>query len=898
MEEKGPKSPPRIASWLLGKLCRKEYLDEVQGDLLEVFEWRVQKRGALYAQVWYLADVISALRLFKASKTRPRVYNGLLSSFVKSSFRNFKRHWSYSLLNLLGLSSGIAIALLIMQHVSDELNYDQFSQAETMYRVENNYVRFGQTIYESAMTFSGVAPAMIKELPEVETAARLYNVSEDRGGANILTSLENPSMNYQEPATYFGDDAIVDLFDISIVSGVNGLAEPNTVLINQEYAEKFFGSSAAALGQTIRFNNVRFSKDLKVVGIMQLPDFNMQVSPKVLISYPTLFTLEGGEDDYDNDWGNYSFLTYVNLRTDTDPTVIEQKMSSITLKYKQGYTETDESGEYLRVNSYFLTPVEEVHLHSEYQNEVGQVGDHTSIQLLTVITVFILVIAWVNYINLSTARSLDRAKEVGLRKVLGARVNELVGQFFTEATLLNLIALFIALGSVLLFQSTYNSFVEKELNLASIDWGKYGGIAALVFFIGVILSGLYPAIIIARYKTLDAFRKKLNVSSSGISLRQVLVVFQLLITSVLMIGTYTIKEQLDFMKSRSLGFDKDQVLILKNPTIRNGSTSEERIGNIQLFKERVSAISGVRRVGTSTEIPGTGILRGIAISTVSESEEHMHAIERVLVDDQFLSILNVSFVAGSNFDPRRTYSTTPIILNVSAAKELGFINPSEALGNIIYEFTREPREIVGIIEDYHHESLNRPKDPMYFVKNEAFDSYYAVDLSAHQVQHIVKAVEQVFSEIFPGNPPEYFFLDSHFDGQYRSDELNSKVFTVFALLAITVACLGLYGLSSFATSKRAKEMGIRKVLGARVFAVFSLLTREILVLALLGFALAVPLAYYGINGWLDNFAFHIDISSFLFLIPMIIVLGVALLAVSQKIIKTARTNPVESLRYE
>ncbi len=898
MKGKNPKSPPKLATWLLGKLCRKEYLDEVQGDLLEVFEWRAQKKGVLFAQLWYLADVISALRLFKPTKSKPRAFNGLLLSFVKSSFRNFRRHWSYSLLNLLGLSSGIAIALLIMQHVSDELDYDQFSQAETMYRVENNYIRFGQTIYESAMTFSGVAPAMIKELPEVEVAARLYNVSEDRGGANIISSLENPSINYQEPATYFGDHEMVDLFDISLVSGVNGLAAPNTVLITESYAEKLFGSSTAALGQTIRYSNVRFTKDLEVVGIMKVPDFNMQVSLKVLISYATLYSLEGGEEDYSNDWGNYSFLTYVRLRSDADPKAIEEKMSSITLKYKQGYTEKDENGQYLRVNSYFLTPVKDVHLNSTYQNEVGGVGDSTAIQMLIIITVFILIIAWVNYINLSTARSLDRAKEVGLRKVLGAQMNELIGQFFTEAFLLNLMALLIALGSLLLLQPSYNNFIEKELSLGSIDWGKYGGFAAIIFCVGTLLSGLYPAIIIARYKTLDAFKKKLSVTTSGVSLRQALVVFQLLITSVLIIGTYAIKEQIDFMKSRTLGFDKEQILILKNPTIRNGSSLEERVDDIQLFKERVAAIPGVGAVGTTTEIPGSGILRGIAISTVSESEEHMHAIERVLVDNHFLDILNVNFVAGSNFDPERGYSSTPIILNISAAKEMGFLDLKGAIGKTIYEFTREPREIVGIIEDYHHESLNRPKDPMYFVRSEAFDSYYALDLNSHQVQKIVKDVERVFGEVFPGNPPEYFFLDSHFDGQYRSDELNSKVFTVFALLAIMVACLGLYGLSSFATSQRAKEMGIRKVLGARVFAIFFLLTREILMLTFLGFALALPLAYYGINRWLNSFAFHIDISSFLFFIPMILVLGVALLAVSQKIIKTAITNPIESLRYE
>lgn len=516
-----------------------------------------------------------------------------------------------------------------------------------------------------------------------------------------------------------------------------------------------------------------------------------------------------------------------------------------------------------------------------------------------IIAVFILIIAWVNYVNLSTARAIDRAKEVGLRKVFGAQRNELVGQFFTEAVLLNLMALLLALGMVIIIQPVYNAFIEKELSLYAIDWAEYGLWAGLVFSGGVALSGLYPAFAISRYRSVEVFRGKVSSGrgATGLSLRRGLVVFQLFITSVLIIGTFTISEQLDFMYDRDLGFEKEQVLILKSPTVR-AATGEDRSVDIRLFKDRVRAIAGVEAVGTSTEIPGEGILRGIAISPVAEDESKMRAIERVLVDDYFLDILSVNFVAGQNFDAGREYGTTPLVLNESAAEDLGFSNPQAAIGQVIYEFNREPREVIGVIADYHHESLNRAKDPMYFVRNGAFDSYYALRLRSDNVTGLVSQVELAFGEVFPGNPPEYFFLDSFFDAQYRKDELNARVFGVFALMAVLVACLGLYGLSSFAAMQRTKEVGVRKVLGASIPNLFLLLFKEVFLLVLLGFLVALPLSYFGIDGWLSNFAYRMEIGVLLFALPLLIVLVITLLATARQIIRVSIMNPVKSLRYE
>lgn len=891
---------PGFANWLLKVFCREDYREEVQGDLQEVFDWRVQKRGLFIARIRYGFDALSAIRFYRPVQKDTGSSAGLLVSFFKSAFRNFRRHWGYASLNLFGLGLCIAMALLIMQHVSDEMNYDHFDQSESMYRVENDYVRFGETIYESAMTFSGVAPAMLKEIPEVEKAARLYNIAGDWGGANILTSLADETKFYQEPAAYFADKTITDLFDLQLVAGTNELEEPNTILITRETATKYFGNAEAAVGQVLRLSNVRFSRELLVTGVMELPGFNMQVDITALVSYSTLYTLQDGQGHYDNNWGNYSFLTYVKLIEGASPRGIEAKMAEVTLKYKSGYTEKDENGSYLRVNSYFLTPVQDVHLYSAYQNEVGETGDHVSVRVLMIIAIFILIIAWVNYVNLSTARAIDREKEVGLRKVFGALRKELIGQFFTEALLLNLMSLLLALLIVLIVQPTYNSFIEKELSLFSIDWLKYGLGAVLVFLGGTTSSGLYPAFVISRYRSVEVFKGKVKSgrAMAGLSLRRGLVVFQLLITSVLIIGTFTISKQLDFMHGRDLGFNKERVLILKSPTVRGSAAGQDRSADIRLFKDRVRAIAGIEAIGTATEIPGRGILRGIAISPVAQDETRMRAVERVVVDDHFLDILNVNFLAGQNFDPDREYGTTPLVLNESAVADLGFSDPQAAIGQVIYEFNREPREVIGVIADYHHESLNRAKDPMYFVRNGAFDAYYAIRLSTERVTDLVGEVEEAFAEIFPGNPPEYFFLDDFFDGQYGQDERNARVFGVFALMAILVACLGLYGLSSFAAMQRTKEVGVRKVLGASVANLFLLLFKEVFLLVVIGFLIALPLGYFGVDSWLSNFAYRMDIGAMLFVLPLLAVLFITLLATAQQIIRVSVMNPVKSLRYE
>lgn len=893
MENNKPISPPKIATWLLKLFCRKDYLNEVQGDLLEVFEWRVQNKGLLIARIWYLADVFSALRLSRPMKLRPQVSNGMFFSFIKSSFRNFKRHWSYTFLNVFGLALGMAAALFILEYVSDELSFNQSVQSENIYRVSNDYYRFNKMVYESSLTFSGVGPAMEKDLLEVDAFARMYSARVGSGGTMILTRPDEPKIKFEESHLYFADFNIVDFFDLEVVRGQNRLGDLNTVLLTEEMAKKYFGSVDQAMGNTLKYNDNLTEYNLTITGIIKKPAFNLQIDIDVLISYQT--RAKSDPEQFRNDWGGNSFITFVKLNETADPRAVERAMGDLTLRYKPRYAEVNAQGEADRINRYFLTNIQDIHLHSKFQNEEGPIGNANTVKMLQLIALFIVVIAWINFINLTTAKSIDRAKEVGIRKVMGATRLELVGQFFTEAFLINFMALLIGIGMVFISQSAFNDFTEKSLWIGDINLDSFVLPGIVLFIVGTVLSGLYPSLLLSSHKAVLALKGK-TTSKSGLGIRRGLIMFQLLFSSLLIISTLTINKQLSFMGDQEMGFDLEQVLILRGPAIRD-ATAGAHLPSVRLFKERLQSMAGVNSVGTATIIPGQGILRGLIISPERESQDRMKSIERVVADNGFLTTLNVKFIGGKNFD-KTMEAYAPIILNRSASEALGFSTPEEAVGKMIFEFNREERVIVGVIEDYHHESLNRPIDPMYYVRNEAFDTHYAIRMVGEDVSNTVEQVEELYADVFPGNPADHYFLDQFFEKQYKRDEVNSRVFGAFALLAVIVACLGLYGLSSFTALQRTKEIGIRKVLGAKVNTIFLILSKEVLVLGFIGFLLAVPVAYYGISRWLDGFAYHIEIGPLLFLLPLLLVLGVTLVAVSQKIIQTALMNPVKSLRYE
>ncbi|MCE7992266.1 MAG: FtsX-like permease family protein [Roseivirga sp.] len=884
---------PGFVQWLLKVFCREDYREEIQGDLQEIFDWRAEKSGLWIARLRYLFDALSAVRFYQPVKTDYSSSGAMLFSFLKSSFRNFKRHLGYTSLNILGLALGLSAALFILQYVSEELSYNNSSGADQLYRVSNDYNRFGNMIYESSMTFSGVGPAMEQDLPEVIESVRLFGPGIGVERDVVVTRPDKPQIKFKEQKLFFAEPGYVNFFDLMITHGVNNLDKPNTAMLTPELAKEYFGSVEDALGKRLKYNDVSVNLDLLITGVFERPGFKLQIDADILVSYITME--RENPDFFVNDWGGNSFVTFVKVTEQAAPRAIEQAMSELTLRYKPGYAERNEQGEYDRVNRYFLTKVTDIHLNSKFQNEVGPIGDANTIRVLQAIALFIVVIAWINFINLSTAKSVDRIREVGVRKVMGARKNELIQQFFTEAVLINCMAVLLALAFVNLGQPLFNLFVEKSLSLQSIDLDRFGLLGVIIFLLGTALSGFYPALVLSSHQTINALKGKSKIDS-GLFLRRGLIVFQLLFSFLLIIATLTINEQLKYMNSQDMGIDMEQVLILRGPVVSE-TRGQENIPNIEAFKEQVLAIPGVSQIGTSTVIPGHGILRGNVISHVRESDSDMKSIERVVTSNDFLSTIKANFLIGKDFD-KTMEGYIPIIINASAARELDFADPADAIGQILYESNRYERRVVGVIEDYHHESLNRAIDPMYFVRNEGLDTYYAIRLNSSKVSTTLDRIEEQYITSYPGNPAEYYFLDEFFARQYKQDEVNSKVFSAFALMAIIVACLGLYGLSAYAATQRTKEVGVRKVLGANVPNLFLLLFKEVFLLVAIGFLIALPMAYFGIDSWLSNFAYRMEIGGLLFVLPLLGVLTITLLATAQQIIKVSVMNPVKSLRYE
>ncbi len=898
--------PPRFASFLLGLFCRNEYLDEVKGDLEETYLWRLKNKGRLRAGTRYYLDVLSAMRLIRfEGGGRNNLSPGMLLSFMKFTFRNFKRNRAYTFFNVFGLALGMAAALLILEYVSDELNYDQFSQADQMYRISKDYEINNERQYRTALTEGTLAAALVNNLPKVEKVARLIDYTWLWEGKNIFTLPDNPEKTFVETRAYFADSDITDLFDLEIVEGRSRLDEPYTVLISEEMSLKYFGDVVSSVGQIIRFSSVKNEPDLLITGVYKLPDFKMQVPPAALVSYNT-FTKVIGERGPHNMRGVESSLTYVKLREHTRLSEFEEDLTSVLLKYEPDYKEEKEND--LRTGP-LLTylPVRDIHLHSRYGNEVGVIGDANTVKILLVVALLIVIIAWVNYINLATAHSLNRFKELGVRKVMGAKRVEIISQFVVEAFFMNALALMLAVGIVLLGQPFFNQYVHKSLGLATIDLFRFGMPMLIFLLLGVTGSGLYPLTVYLSSGTVAILKGKISVSA-GSGLRKGLIVFQFLSGSLLIIATLTINSQLNFMTSKDKGMDMDRVLVLDGPTVK-GNNWEQKAQKSVLLTDRLNALTNVSYAGVTTNIPGKRIDRARTMSRENNSESAQEPYNAVY-GSEYLKILNLRFIEGTGFNINAKLNETPegevkrireVILSESALKQLGFENAAEAIGMLVYGWTYSgayPCKVIGVVEDYHHEGLKNQISPMVYFAGNNWDYYYLVKLASDHVAETVEEIESAFEAVHAGSPANYYFLDEFFNRQYRNEEVSSNVFRGFAVVAILIACLGLFGLSSFIALQRTKEIGVRKVLGAGVKSVFLLLSGELILLVFLGFLLAAPLGYYGMNRWLDDFAYHIPVTPALFVVPLLMVVMLALFAIGPRVLKTARMNPVKSLRQE
>lgn len=799
----------------------------------------------------------------------------MLKNYLLSAFRSIARRKGFTLLNIVGLAIGLSASLLILQYVKDELSFDDFHEnAERIYRVEFDAYRENELIFKSATAFPKVAPMLIADYPEVEDATRLYL----RYGGGVVRHEETA---IQINDLFQAEQNFFTIFSYPLLDGEAKLDQPNTAIIEEETAKKFFGD-ASPIGKRVKFGS---NEEYEITGVLRSPE-NSHLKFSFLFSYPTLVTLWG--DDFNSAWGWYDFYNYVLLRPGSDPKALEAKLPDFVNKYGNGENESDRT-------RFLLQPLSEIHLYSDLIQEARVNGNGTSVYFLMIIAFFILVIAWVNYINLSTARAVERAKEVGIRKAIGAYKKQLVGQFLAEAFFVNLFAALLGLVLVYLAIPFFNELASKQLTYSIfLDVNLWLALAGL-FLMGSLLSGLYPAFVLSSYQPAIVLKGSMKGSRDGLVLRKFLVVGQFAASVALIAGTIIVYTQLKFMQSKDLGISIDQTLVIRGPGV---VTADSLYPNyLQAYRNVLTTHPDIKHFSATTEVPGNLVYWTNGARRVGDDESQQNQMYNIGVDYEFLNTFGNTLLAGRNFGPEFTGDSASIIINRKAVDIFNLESPENAIGQKI-RIGRDTFNITGVIENYHQEGLKQDFRPTAFRLTQRARNYYCVKIETQRLDQVMAFVKEQYATTFPNNPFDYFFLDSFFNRQYKNEQQFGSVFGFFAILAIIVASLGLFGLASFTVSQRTKEIGIRKVLGSSVSNIFILLSKDFLKLVIIANAIAVPVVWWVMEQWLSGFAFRMEIGAWIFFLAGVISVLVALLTVSYQSVTAATTDPVKSLRYE
>lgn len=818
-----------------------------------------------------------------------RKINKMLRNNLKIAFRHLRHSKTATLINVLGLALGLMAAFFIWQYIRMEKSYDTFHEkADRIYRMTIEFYEQGKPVGHDAMAVAPAGPALKEEYPEVEEFVRL---SPEYG--RIV--FKYGDQQFEEEKMYYADSTLFEVFDFPLIEGdpQTCLTRPFTIVLTESVAERYFGPrdsrTESPIGKVIRVND---QADLEVTGIMADVPGNSHVKFEVLASFTTFQIVNGDPNDQ---WGWNDFFTFILLDKNADPATLAAKLPDFNDRHLQGRQE----GFYDKLH---LQPLPDIHLHSDLSYEAEPNGDAKTVYFLFLIGIAVVVIAWVNYINLATARAEERAREVGVRKVIGASRGNLILQFLTEAFLVNLVAILLAVLLVQLGEPIMNAIVGKELP-AIADGGIIWLVLPALLVVGTLLTGLYPAVFLAAFSPGKTLKGEKQGARKSV-LRKGLVTFQYAVSAVLIISTAVIFLQLKYMKDQDLGFAMDQQLIINAPAgMLDDSVAHIRFSS---FSQELLNLPEVDNIGGSTAIPGKKYLDldqhgGIRLMSADQSKNKNY--KGFGVDAGFIDVFGLDMLAGRNFSENPKADKDAIIINETALADFELETPEDAVGEMV-NYQGNPRQIIGVVSDYHHRSLRYAYEPMIFRNFERFTGdllYYTLQTknsSRSDIGALVDKVRQSWSDFFPASPFNYFFLDDHFNEQYQADRRLGTIVALFSSLAILIACLGLFGLASYMVTVRTKEIGIRKVLGASTANLVQLLSRDFMVLVVISLVVASPLAWWLMNNWLQGFAYRIDMHWWIFALTALIALSIAFFTVSLQSVKAALANPIDSLRSE
>ncbi len=794
----------------------------------------------------------------------------MIKNYLTVAIRNIARNKTFSAINILGLAIGMACCILILLYVQDELSYDQHHKhAHRIYRVASESKVAG-VLSQYAVTPFPMGPALVTAYPEVIETMRF-----SRADPKTLVEDQHGHFFY-ENSVVFTDPNFFKVFDFSLSQGdpETAFLEPYSVVITEAIAQKYFGEQNP-VGQILSFNDQAF----KVTGVLKDTAHNSHFQFNLLASPISR--------DHQSNWLRHDFYTYLLLQKRDSAQGLEAKLPDFIEAH---------AGELLKPGGfarYFLQPLTDIHLRSHLEGEMGENSDIRYVYLFLIIAFFVLILACVNFMNLSTARSATRSKEVGMRKVVGANRAQLIRQLMGESILLALLALFFAIALVEISLPAFNAFIQRELVLDYTGhWHAVLTLLSIVLFAGL-ASGVYPALFLSAFQPVEVLKSTLTQGLKTSSFRKTLVIFQFVISIILIIGTVVVYYQADYIRNKKLGFNKEQVIVMPYP----GMQVTER------YKSRLSGYANVLNTSTSSNIPGRQFPTSQFRSPVDGVSQDGFEINMVVVDREFISTYDLKLVEGRDFSKDiLSNKDGGLILNEAALRHFGWTScAGKEVENIWPQGdkieVRYRGEVIGVVKDFHYQSLHHEIEPLIIMTGNWFE-YFAIRIRSDDIAGTLSFLKAQWKEIAPNKPFDYFFLDDDYDKLYRTEKQIGTLFGFFSILAIFVASLGLFGLASFTAQQRIKEIGIRKVLGASISNLVLMLSKEFTLLVGIANLIAWPIAYYAMHRWLQDFAYRIDLGIWAFVLSGFLALFIALTTVSYQAWKVARTNPVDALRYE
>jgi len=795
----------------------------------------------------------------------------MIKNLLLVALRNFKRDKWYSLLNIFGLTIGITFSLFLIFYIKDELSYDRYNEkVDRIYRINSNIKEPDKDTMRWAVTPFPMAPALVKDYPEVEEAVRFIS--------NGKVMYKNGDLRLYEDKVFFADSNLFRVFTYKFIEGnpQTALKDPKSMVLTRSVAKKYFGKAVNCVGKSLE----NTSGDVyKITAVIEDVPKNSHILFNILISRSSL------PADYANNWGSFGFYTYVLLKPNTSATTFEKKMLPVYDKYLASIF-----AQYNVKMRFSAQLIASIHLHSQMINEPEELGSISYIYIFSAVAFFMLLIACINYMNLTTARSARRAKEIGIRKVTGSSKLQLVSQFLTESTLTAFFALLLSVGLIVLLLPTFNSLSGKFISFKTLlQPDTLLILLSVILFVGLV-GGSYPAFYLSKFNPVNILKGSLSTGSGNVILRRTLVVVQFSISMIMLICTWIVYNQLNYLRSKDLGFNKDQVLVA------NANSNNDIRSKIHSFKNEMHSNPQVLAVSTAQAVPGGGI--GFNLLTIESKNGYVDkGVDVYAVDEDYFKTLGMKMVKGRNFSGLSD-TLRSIIVNENMVKEFGW--GENAIGKKV-KFPGDTSgkffEVIGVVKDFNQKSLYNPIAPLILFYSPNNNSIQ-LKLNAANIPATIAGIERKWKATFPELPFQYTFLDQDFDSQYAADQKRGRIFTAFSILTILITCLGLLGLIAFTTEQRQKEISIRKVVGANLGQLVPLITKNFVVLVGLSCLIAFPVAWYFMDKWLEIFPYNTGLTVTPFILSALVVLLITLMTVIFHTLKAALANPTKSLRTE